>query len=104
MSRPPRRTEFRLIADLFAPLAADCDLAFGLTDDAAVVRPSPGCDLVVTADALVAGVHFRPDDDPDLIARKALRVNLSDLAAMGRVPPSATSSPSPGLRPWTMRG
>ena len=86
MSRPPRRTEFRLIADLFAPLAADYDLAFGLTDDAAVVRPSPGCDLVVTADALVAGVHFRPDDDPDLIARKALRVNLSDIAAMGASP------------------
>src|SRR5437016_2785467 len=42
--------------------------------------------LVVTVDAMVAGVHYLPDDPPDLVARKLLRVNLSDLAAMGARP------------------
>lgn len=58
----------------------------GLRDDAALLRPEPGHDQVITVDALVAGVHFFPDDPPDSIARKALRVNLSDLAAKGARP------------------
>ena len=75
--------EFALIA-AFRPLAAPAGLA--LRDDAAVFTPPAGRDLVVSADAIVAGVHFLPDDPPDLVARKLLRVNLSDLAAMGAVP------------------
>ncbi len=77
--------EFALIADLFAPLAKTPG-AFGLTDDAATLAVPRGHELVVTADALVAGVHFFEDDPPETIARKALRVNLSDLAAKGAVP------------------
>ena len=49
-------------------------------------RRPPGADVVLTTDALVGGVHFFPDDPPDTIARKALRVNLSDLAAKGAKP------------------
>jgi thiamine-monophosphate kinase len=80
-----RPSEFELIARLFAPLAA-APGALGLTDDAAVLPARPGCDTVVTVDALVEGVHFLKDDPPDTIARKALRVNLSDLAAKGAEP------------------
>ena len=80
MPLPP---EFALIA-AFRPLAAP--EAFALQDDAAVFTPPPGRELVVSADAIVEGVHFLPDDSPDLVARKLLRVNLSDLAAMGAVP------------------
>ena len=40
----------------------------------------------MTADAIVGGVHFFPDDPPDAVAKKALRVNLSDLAAKGAKP------------------
>src|SRR5438105_12500747 len=76
-SRPmPRPSEFQLIAQLFAPLAA-APGAFGLKDDAAVIPPREGADLVVTTDALVEGVHFFADDPPDMVAKKALRVNLS---------------------------
>ncbi len=75
--------EFDLIATLFAPLAADAPGARGLADDAAVLDPRPDRALVVAADALVEGVHFLPHDPPDLVARKLLRVNLSDMAAMG---------------------
>ena len=50
------------------------------------LAPPAGRDLVLTVDAMVAGVHFLPDDPPDLVARKLLRVNLSDLAAKGAVP------------------
>ena len=77
--------EDRLIARHFAPLAIDPG-AFGLTDDAAVITPPPGCDLVVTTDGVIAGVHFFPDDPPDKIARKVLRMNLSDLAGKGARP------------------
>ena len=80
----PRLGEQELIARYFAPLAGSAGL--GLRDDAALLRPPPGEDLVLTADALVAGVHFFPDDPPEAIARKALRVNLSDLAAKGARP------------------
>ncbi len=76
--------EFSLIARHFAPLAGEAGL--GLLDDAAVFAPPPGRELVVTADAMVAGIHFPPDDPPRLIGQKLLRVNLSDIAAMGAVP------------------
>jgi thiamine-monophosphate kinase len=83
----PRPGEFEVIARHFAPLARDGRVAaLGLLDDAATLRQEPGHDLVLTADALVAGVHFFADDPPDLVARKALRVNLSDLAAKGARP------------------
>ena len=78
--------EFELIARYFAPLARGFPGAFGLLDDAAVIAPPPGHELVAKTDAFVGGVHFLPDDPPDLIARKALRANLSDLAAKGAVP------------------
>lgn len=76
--------EFSLIAKYFRPLAGPGSL--DLRDDAALLTPPPGRDLVLTADAMVAGVHFLPDDPPDLIGRKLLRVNLSDLAAKGATP------------------
>jgi thiamine-monophosphate kinase len=76
--------EDSLIARYFKPFATDAG-AFGLTDDAAVLKSS-GDDIVVTTDAIVEGVHFLPDDPPDTVARKALRVNLSDLAAKGAEP------------------
>jgi thiamine-monophosphate kinase len=76
--------EDSLIARYFKPLATDPG-AFGLSDDAAILQ-AHGDDIVVTTDAIVEGVHFFPDDPPDTIARKALRVNLSDLAAKGAVP------------------
>jgi thiamine-monophosphate kinase len=73
--------EDSLIARYFKPLATDPG-AFGLVDDAAILKAG-GEDIVVTTDAIVEGVHFLPDDPPDTVARKALRVNLSDLAAKG---------------------
>ena len=76
--------EFTLIARHFAPLAGDAGL--GLLDDAAVLMPPADRELVVTADAMVGGVHFPPDDPARMIGQKLLRVNLSDLAAMGAVP------------------
>jgi thiamine-monophosphate kinase len=76
--------EFALIARHFRPLAGPGALL--LDDDAAVFAPPPGRDLVAAADAIVAGVHFLPDDPPDLVGKKLLRTNLSDLAAMGAVP------------------
>ena len=76
--------EDSLIARYFKPLANDPG-AFGLVDDAAILQ-AQGEDIVVTTDAIVEGVHFLPDDPPDTIARKALRVNLSDLAAKGASP------------------
>ena len=81
---PSRLGEADLIARYFAPLAGPAGL--GLRDDAALMRPPPGEDLVLTTDALVAGVHFFAADPPRAIARKALRVNLSDLAAKGARP------------------
>jgi thiamine-monophosphate kinase len=77
--------EERLIARHFAPLAKHPG-ALGLSDDAAIVEPPPGCDLVLTTDGIIAGVHFFADDAPDTVGRKALRVNLSDLAAKGATP------------------
>ncbi len=80
----PRASEEALIARYFAPIAGEG--ADGLRDDAARLMPSPGHDLVLTADAVVAGIHYFPDDPPDSIAVKALGVNLSDLAAKGASP------------------
>ncbi|MGH6856093.1 MAG: thiamine-phosphate kinase, partial [Methylocella sp.] len=68
----------------FAPLAGPG--AFGLRDDAAILAQKPGHDIVATKDILIAGVHFFTDDPPGAVARKALRVNLSDLAAKGAEP------------------
>lgn len=82
--------EFERIAHYFAPLAAKFPGAFGLTDDAAVLAPSPGCEFVVTTDTVVEGVHFVGDEPPAQIASKMLRVNLSDLAAMGARPVAYT--------------
>jgi len=76
--------EFALIARHFRPLAGEGALDLG--DDAALLTPPAGQQLVLAADALVAGVHFLPDVPPGMIARKLLRVNLSDLAAMGAAP------------------
>lgn len=85
-ARTVRSGEFELIARYFKPLAAGRHGAFGLTDDAALLGVSDGADRIVTTDALVEGIHFRSDDPPDRIGRKALRANLSDLAAMGAAP------------------
>ncbi|MET3838629.1 thiamine-phosphate kinase [Bradyrhizobium sp. OAE829] len=84
MASAPASGEDSLIARYFRPIATDPG-AFNLDDDAAALKPD-GDDIVVTTDAIVEGVHFLPDDPPDTVARKALRVNLSDLAAKGAVP------------------
>jgi thiamine-monophosphate kinase len=76
--------EFELIARFFAPLAGPG--AFGLADDAATLDLPAGESLVVTKDMIVEGVHFFGEDAPASIARKALAVNLSDLAAKGAHP------------------
>jgi thiamine-monophosphate kinase len=76
--------EFALIARHFRPLAGPG--ALDLRDDVALLVPPPGRELVLTVDAMVGGVHFLPDDPPDLVGRKLLRVNLSDLAAKGATP------------------
>lgn len=80
----PASGEDSLIARYFRPIATDPG-AFQLDDDAAALK-ADGCDIVVTTDAIVEGVHFLSDDPPDTVARKALRVNLSDLAAKGATP------------------
>ena len=78
--------EFDLIARYFAPLAAKAPGALGLKDDAATFQPPAGMELVFTTDALTADLHFLRSDPPDLIARKMLRQNLSDLAGKGAKP------------------
>src|ERR671918_462186 len=77
--------EFAFIARHLRPLAS-APGALGLVDDAALLDPRPGMQLVLTKDAMVAGVHFLEGDPPGRIAQKLLRVNLSDLAAMGAAP------------------
>ncbi|MCH7487109.1 MAG: thiamine-monophosphate kinase, partial [Proteobacteria bacterium] len=84
--------EFELIARYFAPLASDEPGAFALADDAAVLGIEPGQRMVITTDTIVESVHFRSDDPPAVVAAKALRVNLSDLAAMGAIPKAYTLS------------
>jgi thiamine-monophosphate kinase len=78
-----RYSEDEIIAEVFAPIAGRG--ALGLQDDAALLPPSSE-ELVATTDAIIAGVHFFADDAPGLVAKKALRVNLSDLAAKGAQP------------------
>jgi thiamine-monophosphate kinase len=86
MSKPTAQTaEERLIARYFKPLATHPG-AFGLNDDAAALTPPAGCDLVLKTDGVIAGVHFFPDDPAELVAKKVLRMNLSDLAAKGAKP------------------
>jgi thiamine-monophosphate kinase len=85
MADDVRPDEDGLIARFFAPLARDPG-AFRLTDDAATLAVPEGMELVITKDALVEGIHFFPGDDPRLLGRKALRTNLSDLAAKGAEP------------------
>jgi thiamine-monophosphate kinase len=84
--KPPEGDEFSEIARLFRPLTGGAAGAFDLLDDAAVVSQRLGFDLVVTKDAIVEGVHFPAGERPDLIARKLVRVNLSDLAAKAAEP------------------
>jgi thiamine-monophosphate kinase len=77
--------EDRLIAEYFKPIATHPG-ALALTDDAAFITPAPGTDVVLKTDAIIGGVHFFAEDDARDVARKALRVNLSDLAAKGATP------------------
>lgn len=84
----PVSGEDRIIERYFKPLARH-PAALGLGDDAACLSPRAGYDLVLTTDTTVAGTHFFPDDPPETIGAKALRVNLSDLAAKGAVPVGA---------------
>ena len=81
VSLPP---EFALIARHFRGLAGEG--ALDLSDDAALLTPPAGREMVLAADAMVEGVHYLPDDPPETIGRKLLRANLSDLAAMGAEP------------------
>jgi thiamine-monophosphate kinase len=85
-NRAPLPGEFALIRKYFAPLAAGFSGALDLEDDAATYAVPSGHELVLTADALVEGRHYLASDPADLIARKMLRVNLSDLAAKGAKP------------------
>jgi thiamine-monophosphate kinase len=82
---PDRPSEDDLVARYFRPLATAAG-ALGLADDCAGLVPPPGCELVLKTDAIAAGVHFFAEDPWDLVARKALRVNVSDLAAKGADP------------------
>src|ERR1700675_4162519 len=85
MPNSPESAEDRLIARYFRPLAKHPG-ALGLVDDAAVITPPPGCDVVLTTDGVISGVHAFPDDRPENIGRKALRMNLSYLAAKRATP------------------
>jgi thiamine-monophosphate kinase len=84
--KPGPPGEFELIARYFAPLAWGFPGAYGLLDDAALISPASGNELVVKSDVIVGGIDFPPGTPADLVARKGLRVNLSDLAAKGAVP------------------
>ncbi len=83
---PSNFDEFEMIERYFAPLASGEPGAFGLTDDAAELALTPGKHAVVTTDAIIAGIHFPASEDPRKIAGRLVRVNLSDLAAMGAAP------------------
>jgi thiamine-monophosphate kinase len=87
--KPTDRTgggEFAFIAQHLRPLAAGFPGALDLADDAALLEPTAGMQLVLAKDALVEGVHFLAHDPVEQIAQKLLRVNLSDMAAMGATP------------------
>tara|TARA_Y100000589_G_scaffold298468_1_gene307035 strand:- start:610 stop:1605 length:996 start_codon:yes stop_codon:yes gene_type:complete len=84
--------EFELIANVFGPLATNAPGSLNLSDDAAIISPRSDQEVVVAADTIVEGVHFRPEDPPGTVGVKALGVNLSDLAAMGASPHGYTLS------------
>lgn len=86
MARAKRSGEFELIARYFAPLARSFGGARGLESDNAFIAGDARHDLVIKTDAIVSGVHFLPDERPELVAQRALRVCLSDLAAGGATP------------------
>lgn len=77
-------SEFDLIAQYFTRPAPDAVLGVG--DDCALIAPTPGMELAISTDMLIAGRHFTPTDGPGTIGHKAMAVNLSDLAAMGAKP------------------
>jgi thiamine-monophosphate kinase len=78
--------EFEVIARFFSRPPRSESVHKGVGDDAALLAPSPGCELAVSVDMLVAGRHFLADVDPEKLGHKTLAVNLSDMAAMGAVP------------------
>ncbi len=95
--------EFDLIREIFAPLAAGNSAALSLNDDAAILPQRDGWETVVSTDTMVSGVHFLPTENPGAIARRLLRVNLSDIAAMGAEPVGYflnLSLPSDALANW----
>ena len=104
MTRRPIRTgEFETIGKYFAPLSQGFAGAHDLTDDTASLLIGDGNEAVITLDTMVSGVHFFPADPPDLIARKLLRVNLSDLASAGATPRTyflSLSLPSSIIDSW----
>jgi thiamine-monophosphate kinase len=98
-----RPGEFELIARIFAPLAKNAPGAFDLSDDVALLTPRIGHEIVLKADSLIEGVHFRRDDPPSTVGRKALRRALSDLAAKGAEPTAyllALALPNWPDMPW----
>lgn len=84
--------EFGFIRTRLLPLARGHRAALDLSDDAALLDPALGCQIVVASDMLVAGVHFLETDPPEVAAERAVRSNLSDLAAMGAQPLGYLSS------------
>lgn len=98
--------EFEIIAKYFRPLAKGNAGALDLGDDAALLAPAAGNTFAVTTDTMIAGVHYFDSDPADLVARKLLRVNLSDLAAMGAEPAAYLLSAAlakPLDEPWLAR-
>lgn len=98
--------ETELIQTYLAPLTRGAAGALDLADDAAFLTPTPGMDLVVSTDPILAGVHFFADDSADDIAWKALAVNVSDLAAKGAMPVAYTMTlafPAAPERVWMER-
>ncbi len=104
---PPNLVEeFDLIKSLFAPLTGGRPEALGLVDDVALIAGPAGRQWAITKDAIVAGVHFFENDPPELIARKLVRVNLSDLAAKGAEPQFlflAACFPKNSTQEWLVR-
>jgi thiamine-monophosphate kinase len=82
----PPLGEFELIDRFFRRPTRDADVVLNVGDDAAIVRPTPGCELVLAVDMMVEGRHFLPNADPEALGHKILAVNLSDMAAMGARP------------------
>ncbi|MCA1928631.1 thiamine-phosphate kinase [Rheinheimera sp.] len=79
--------EFELIQRCFAEAGRKrSDVTIGIGDDGAVLQVREGCDLVITTDSMVEGIHFFPDVDPRSLGHKLVAVNVSDLAAMGAEP------------------